>query len=160
MSDELRELYQEVILDHGRHPRNFRHPEHCDHEAKGENPLCGDKVNVFLTLDDTGRISDAAFEGRGCAISTASASLMTEVVRGKTRDEAVSLFKSFQTMCMEDNFDMSSAEDTDAMDRLQVLGGVRAYPMRVKCATLAWHTLQAALDSAALSHEPAKVTTE
>jgi nitrogen fixation NifU-like protein len=143
---DLRELYQEVILDHGKHPRNHRHPPEANHEARGDNPLCGDRLTVYVTLDAAGVIRDAAFEGRGCAISTASASLMTEVVRGKTVDEARALFAAFHHLCTHDE---PAAEhpgvDEEALERLQVLAGVREFPVRVKCATLAWHTLSAAL---------------
>lgn len=154
--DELRELYQEVILDHGRHPRNHRHPADATHEAKGDNPLCGDKVTVYLRLSPERVIEDVAFEGRGCAISTASASLMTEVLKGHTDAEARALFGSFHDLCTQDEPDPAAhgPVDADAMDRLQVLAGVREFPVRVKCATLAWHTFVAALDG------DAKVCTE
>ena len=141
--DELRELYQEVILDHGRSPRNFRHPDHHTCHALGNNPMCGDRLTVYLTVSDEGIIEDAAFEGRGCAISMASASMMTEVVKGKTLDEARRLFNSFHQMCTED--DCTLAEGDDDIERLQVLSGVREFPVRVKCATLPWHTLNAAV---------------
>lgn len=145
--DELRELYQEVILDHGKHPRNKRHPEHVTHEAHGNNPLCGDKVTVYLLIGDDRRIEDVAFEGRGCAISTASASLMTEIVKGKTEAEAKALFERFHAMCTDDAYDQAgdAAIDAESMDRLQVMAGIRQFPMRVKCATLPWHTLTAAM---------------
>jgi nitrogen fixation NifU-like protein len=143
MSDELRDLYQEVILDHGKHPRNFRHPEDATAKARGNNPLCGDQLTVYLKLDADGCVEDAAFEGRGCAISMASASMMTEMVRGKSEAEARRLFESFHRMCTGD--DPVSEDDADALDKLRVLSGVRDYPTRVKCATLPWHTLVAAL---------------
>ncbi len=146
MLDELRELYQEVILDHGRDPRNHRHPEDANRQAHGNNPICGDTLVVYLTIDDDGVIRDAAFEGKGCAISIASASLMTDVLKGKTVARARALFENFHDMCTKDDFDPDAArDDTDALDRLQVLAGVRAFPMRVKCATLAWHTMTAAM---------------
>lgn len=147
MLDELRELYQEVILDHGKHPRNLRHPADANREARGNNPMCGDRITVYLTIDPDGRIADAAFQGKGCAISQASASMMTELVRGKTQAEAEALFRSFHRMCTEDDFDPEAvpSADADAMERLQVLSGVREFPMRVKCATLAWHTMNAAM---------------
>jgi len=146
MLDELRELYQEVILDHGRNPRNCRCPAEADRHAHGYNPLCGDTVTVHLKLNGAGTIEDVAFEGKGCAISIASASLMTEILRGKTRDQAAALFRRFQDMCTRDDTgDASAAVDEDDLDRLQVLSGVREFPMRVKCATLAWHTFNAAL---------------
>jgi len=149
MLDELRELYQEVILDHGRNPRNCRCPAGADRHAHGYNPLCGDTLTVHLKLDDTGVIEDVAFEGKGCAISIASASLMTEVLKGKTRDKAQALFHSVQDMCTKDEGARAAAAaalDNDSLDRLQVLSGVREFPMRVKCATLAWHTFNAALE--------------
>jgi nitrogen fixation protein NifU and related proteins len=147
MMDELRELYQEVILDHGKNPRNFRHPEEANREAKGENPMCGDRFMVYLTLKD-GLVEDVAFQGRGCAISTASASMMTEVVRGKTEAEAKALFETFHELCTKDEHDHHDhgPVDEEAMERLQVLAGVRQFPVRVKCATLAWHAMSAALD--------------
>lgn len=146
MSD-LRDLYQEVILDHGKRPRNFRHPADANREAKGDNPLCGDKVTIYLRLSPAGVIDDVAFEGRGCAISTASASLMTEILKGKTEAEADALFGAFHHMCThDDEAPALPAALEDEFDRLQVLSGVRQYPMRVKCATLAWHTMKAALD--------------
>jgi len=141
MSD-LRDLYQEVILDHSRRPRNSRHPEHPTCSAKGDNPLCGDKITVYLTVAD-GRITDAAFEGRGCAISTASASLMTELVKGKSIEAAEALFHRVRDL-MTGTGEISDNDDED-IERLAPLAGVRQYPMRVKCATLSWHTLMAAL---------------
>jgi nitrogen fixation NifU-like protein len=144
MSD-LRELYQEVILDHSRQPRNFRRPGDANREARGDNPLCGDKVTVYLTLRD-GCVTDVGFEGRGCAISMASASLMTEVIKGKTEAEARALFEHFHDeMTGKSQCHGAAAGE---LDKLTVLSGVREYPMRVKCATLSWHTLVAALDRA------------
>ena len=144
MSD-LRELYQEVILDHSRQPRNFRRPDHANREAKGDNPLCGDKVAVFLTIED-GKVTDVGFQGRGCAISMASASLMTDIVKGKSEAEARALFERFH----DEMIGKSACHGAAAgeLDKLTVLSGVRAYPMRVKCATLSWHTLMAALNNA------------
>jgi len=144
MLDELRELYQEVILDHGRNPRNHRHPEDANRHARGNNPICGDILVVYLDIGDDGVIRDAAFEGKGCAISIASASMMTDVLKGKTVARARALFENFHDMCTNDDFDPDAVEDDD-LDRLQVLAGVRAFPMRVKCATLAWHTMSAAM---------------
>ena len=146
MLDELRELYQEVILDHGRNPRNFRCLEHPDHTAEGYNPFCGDQLTLYIALGEDSRIADIAFEGKGCAISVASASLMSEILVGKTEAEAEALFEGFHKMCTEDDFDLLDAPDFDeeAFERLAVLSGVRQFPMRVKCATLAWHTLHAA----------------
>ncbi len=136
MSD-LRELYQEVIFDHNRNPRNFGHPADANRKAEGYNPLCGDKVTVYLKVEN-GRIVDVAFEGSGCAISTASASLMTEALKGKTEEEAERLFEGFHGMVA------GSGHSID-LGKLEVLSGVREFPARVKCATLAWHTLSAAL---------------
>jgi nitrogen fixation NifU-like protein len=143
---ELRELYQEVILDHGKRPRNFRAMPGADREAKGDNPLCGDKVTIYLKLAAGGAIEDVAFEGRGCAISTASASLMTELLKGKSAAQVAALFGAFHHMCTHDDPPKVEAALQDEFDRLQVLSGVRHYPMRVKCATLAWHTMKAALE--------------
>ncbi len=146
MLDELRELYQEVILDHGRKPRNFRRPEDANRKARGDNPLCGDRLTVYLRIGADGAIEDAAFEGRGCAISTASASMMTEIVRGKSAAEAGRLFESFHRMCTGDGGGAAAADEfAEELEKLQVLSGVRQYPMRVKCATLAWHTMNAAM---------------
>jgi nitrogen fixation NifU-like protein len=145
MMDDLRELYQEVILDHGRHPRNFRHPAEATCEAHGYNPLCGDQLTVYLTLDKAGVIQDAAFIGKGCAISTASASMMTELLRGKTEAEAKALFAAFHHLCTEGDDAEVSAELAEEADKLRVLAGVRQFPMRVKCATLAWHAMSAAM---------------
>ena len=145
MLDELRELYQEVILDHGKQPRNFRRPDHPTNEAAGRNPLCGDQLVVYLELGDDGKIEDVAFVGKGCAISMASASMMTEIVKGKTVDEAKALFDNFHHMCTDDDPDAAEALNDDA-EKLQVLSGVRQFPVRVKCATLPWHTLNAAID--------------
>lgn len=146
MLDDLRDLYQEVILDHGRNPRNLRHPAEANRHAHGNNPICGDSLTVHLTLDDERRIADVAFEGRGCAISVASASLMTEVLKGKAEEEAKALFESFHRMCTtDDDSAATNGVDEDALDRLRVLSGVREFPMRVKCATLAWHTMNAAM---------------
>jgi nitrogen fixation NifU-like protein len=145
MIDDLRELYQEVILDHGKNPRNFRRPEDANRQARGDNPLCGDRMTVYLTIDGDEVIQDAAFEGRGCAISTASASMMTDMVRGKTVATAKALFQTFHTMCTEEAAVAVEDRFADDMDKLQVLSGVRQYPMRVKCATLAWHAMNAAM---------------
>lgn len=141
MSDlrDLRNLYQEVIFDHYKKPRNFHAMADANHVAHGHNPLCGDQITVYLHVDDD-VIRDVSFEGSGCAISTASASLMTDVLRGKTLGEAQRLFDSFH--------DLVTREDADTgpeLGKLEVLAGVREFPARVKCATLAWHTLVAAL---------------
>ncbi len=153
MNDDLRDLYQEVILDHGRNPRNFRHPENATCAAHGDNPLCGDQLTVYMTVDENGIVIDAAFEGRGCAISVASASLMTELVRGKSEADVRRLFESFHLLATGDEGEMPE-DMSDELERLSVLSGVREFPMRVKCATLAWHTMKAALAGSE------KVTTE
>ncbi len=147
MFDDLRDLYQEVILDHGKSPRNFRLLENPSCLAHGNNPLCGDMLVVYLSLDADGCIEDASFQGQGCAISVASASMMTEILKGKTQDEAKHLFDSFHDMCTKDDFDLSELADydEDAVERLVMLSGVKEFPIRVKCATLAWHTMQAAV---------------
>lgn len=147
MLGELRELYQEVILDHGKHPRNHHHPPDANREGKGYNPLCGDRVTVYLTLDDAGLIRDAAFEGKGCAISQASASMMTELLQGRSAAEAEALFRAFHDLCTRDDYDEAAHADADpeAMERLAALSGVREFPTRVKCATLAWHAMDQAL---------------
>ena len=144
MFDELRELYQEVILDHGKSPRNFRVIEGARFHAHGYNPMCGDQLEVFVVTDDGGHITDVSFVGKGCAISVASASLMTEILRGKTVDEARRMFDGFHEMCTTGGDDPLAELPEDDADRLQVLSGVREFPMRVKCATLAWHTMNAA----------------
>jgi nitrogen fixation protein NifU and related proteins len=141
---DLRELYQDIILDHGRHPRNFRKIEHPTHSAQGHNPLCGDRVTVYLSLDGE-RITDVAFQGRGCAISTAAASLMTEVLKGKTVDEARALFAQFRTRVIGGEPAELPGPLAAEAERLEPLTGVKAYPARVKCATLSWHALEAAL---------------
>jgi nitrogen fixation NifU-like protein len=146
MSDDLRELYQDIILDHGRHPRNFHALEHPTHLARGHNPLCGDRVTVYLAIDGD-RIADVSFEGRGCAISTAAASLMTEVLKGKSLDEARQLFAQFHAKVTSGTSEpLPEALEEDA-ERLEPLVGVKAYPVRVKCATLPWHAFEAALKS-------------
>jgi len=142
--DDLRDLYQEVILDHGKNPRNFRHPDDCTCQAEGDNPLCGDQLTVYLTLDGDGTVADVAFEGRGCAISMASASMMTEMVQGKTEAQSRALFEKFHKLVTGRDDEVDG--DADELDKLIVLSGVREFPMRVKCATLAWHTMTAAMD--------------
>lgn len=140
--DDLRDLYQEVILDHGRNPRHAGRPERYDAAAKGDNPMCGDRVQVFLSYDADGRIIDPRFDARGCAISIASADLMAEAVAGRTPAATRNLFERFRTMART-----GECPDCDeAMQRLRPLAGVHEYPSRVKCATLPWHALMAALD--------------
>ena len=138
---DLRDLYQEVILDHNKRPRNFGSLEGASHQAEGYNPLCGDQFTVFLTLDGD-VVKDVRFEGTGCAISTASASVMTESLKGKTRVEVETLFRKFHTMVTGD----PTGDALEAgLGKLAVFSGVREFPIRVKCATLPWHTFQAAL---------------
>lgn len=146
---ELRELYQEVILDHNRSPRNFHTMEKATCEQRGYNPLCGDKLKLFLKISND-VIEEASFVGEGCAISTASASLMTDSLIGKTVAEAKSMFQQFHAMVTEDDHAAAGK-----LGKLGILEGVKAYPARVKCATLAWQTLSAALDD-----DDAVVTTE
>ena len=139
---DLTDLYQELILDHNRRPRNFGPLAEANREARGINPLCGDKVTVHLHVED-GRVKDIRFEGTGCAISIASASVMTESLKRQTREDALGLFERFHRMVAISDGTESSAPD---MGKLEAFAGVRDYPARVKCATLAWHTLRAALD--------------
>ena len=146
---DTRELYQELILDHGKRPRNFRFPEGATHGAEGKNPLCGDHVIVKAVYAD-GVVKEVGFQGSGCAICTAAASTMTEVVRGKARVDVDALFHRFHALVTG-----HGESDAEALGKLAAFAGLGEFPMRVKCATLAWHTLQAALDS-----KPEGVTTE
>ena len=140
--DELRELYQEMILDHYKSPRNSHKMDGANHHAEGYNPLCGDRVTIYLLLGgDT--IEDISFEGSGCAICTASSSLMTEVLKGKTLAEAEGFFGKFHDLVTSDPTDQP---DSDGLGKLAIFAGVRQYPIRIKCATLPWHTFQAALE--------------
>ena len=139
---QLRDLYQATILDHHKSPRNFRRLAEANRSADGHNPLCGDKITVYLELDRNDRVVDIGFQGAGCAISTASASLMTEFVKGKTTQEIELDFERFHEVVAGHP---SQEQDTSALGKLAVFAGVREYPMRVKCATLCWHTLRAAL---------------
>jgi nitrogen fixation protein NifU and related proteins len=148
---ELRDLYQEVILDHNKRPRNFRNMDDATRHAEGHNPLCGDRVTIFVRLTGD-RIEDVSFQGSGCAISKASASLMTDRVKGSTLPEVDSLFEQFQSMVTAPP---DSDVDVDGLGKLAVFSGVREFPSRVKCASLAWHALRAALKS-----DQAKVSTE
>ena len=149
MSD-LDELYQQVILDHSRAPRNFHALDPADGKADGYNPLCGDRVTIFVNVDEQ-KVTDVAFIGKGCAICTASASMMTQQVKGKAASAVHEMFEHFHRMLTLDD----SAEDEQALGKLAVFHGVRKYPVRVKCATLPWHTLKAALE-----HEQQPVSTE
>jgi nitrogen fixation protein NifU and related proteins len=148
---DLNDLYQEVIVDHSKRPRNFGALDGATNDAEGYNPLCGDKVKIFLRLEND-RVSDIRFQGSGCAISTASASILTETLKGKTRAEAEGLFSRFHKLVTEGEL---REEDQDELGKLAVFSGVSKYPARVKCAILAWHTLKAALAS---THE--QVSTE
>ena len=140
--NELRDLYQATILDHNKSPRNFRSLADANRSANGHNPLCGDKITVYLELDRDDRVIDIGFQGAGCAISTASASLMTEFVKGKTTQEIELDFERFHEVVAGQP---GREPDTSTLGKLVVFAGVREYPMRVKCATLCWHTLRAAL---------------
>jgi nitrogen fixation protein NifU and related proteins len=143
MDQSLRELYQEVILDHSRHPRHFGALDAATHTGEGYNPLCGDRVKIYLAVDDQNRIKDIAFEGKGCAISQASASLMTDMLVGRTIEEAEQLMGGFLHLVRGEDANGLAAEDRETLD---VMAGVSAFPMRVKCATLAWHTMKSALE--------------
>lgn len=154
---ELADLYQELILDHNARPHNFRELAGATHLAQGVNPLCGDKINIFLTVTE-GSITDVAFTGSGCAISKASASLMTDQLMGKSLESAQTLFSAFRTLLA--GTDAEQADADPGLGKLMAFSGVRAFPMRVKCATLAWHTLQAALKNPAVSADVVPVTTE
>jgi nitrogen fixation NifU-like protein len=151
MMDELSDLYQEVILDHSRHPRNTGRVAGANRRAEGYNPLCGDRFTLYLKVDDD-VVIDASFEGTGCAISTASASMLTEFVKGKMQAELGEAFKRFIALATAPP---DAEVDASGLGKLAAFAGVREYPVRVKCATLAWHTLQAAL-----KNSPTAVTTE
>lgn len=140
MSD-LRELYQEVILDHNKNPRNFREIEPASHSGNGFNPLCGDRVHLYVQVDGD-RVTDVSFKGSGCAISTASASMLTDAIKGRPIDEAKDIFLRFQRLVIGE----ASPEDVEQLGKLAVFGGICDFPTRVKCATLAWHTLTSALE--------------
>ncbi len=142
---ELSELYQQVILDHNKKPRNFHKLETANRRAEGYNPLCGDQLNVYLDVEGD-QVKDVAFEGSGCAISKASASMMTQAVKGKTKAEAEQLFNEFHRMVRGE---LDAEADPNNLGRLKIFAGVREFPVRVKCATLSWHTLHAALNEQA-----------
>jgi nitrogen fixation NifU-like protein len=150
VTSELGELYQEVILEHSKAPRNFRRPASANHEAEGYNPLCGDRCTVYIDMDGD-KINEIGFQGSGCAISRASASMMTQMVKGKTKVEAEKLFAQFHSLVTGKDKDANAEE----LGKMAVFGGVSKFPARVKCATLAWHTLQSALEN---KHDP--VSTE
>ena len=142
----LKELYQEIILDHGKNPRNLGKFENFNKDAKGHNPLCGDKVHLFLKLDENKNVNDISFEGEGCAISMASASIMTDLMKGNSEKEAKEIIDKFLDMIKEKDDINTNLLEEDEKTKLMSLGGVKNYPMRVKCATLSWHALSSALD--------------
>ena len=145
MASDLSDLYQEILLEHNRRPRNFRTVADATHQADGYNPLCGDQISLQLKVDDgAGTVSDVGFQGHGCAISRASASMLTQAVKGASPAEAMALFDEFHRILTEPD----AQPDYDLLGDLELLGGVIAYPTRIKCAVLAWHTLKAALDGA------------
>ena len=148
MDQNLRELYQDIILDHSRHPRRFGPLARANHIAEGHNPLCGDKVKIYLMVDANARIADVSFEGKGCAISVASASLMAEMLEGRSVAEAEQLMGGFLHLVKGENAQTLGEDDRE---RLEVMAGVSAFPMRVKCATLAWHAMKAALEGERLA---------
>ena len=143
----LKELYQEIILDHGKNPRNLRKTENFNKEATGYNPLCGDKVHIYLKLNENKKVEDISFEGSGCAISMASASIMTDLIRGRNENEVNEIVKDFLYMIKEKPELSSKNLKDDEKTKLMCLSGVKQYPMRVKCATLSWHTLTSAIDN-------------
>ena len=143
----LKELYQEIILDHGKNPRNLRRTENFNKDAKGHNPLCGDKVHVYLKLNENKKVEDVSFEGQGCAISMASASIMTDLVKGKEEFEIKEIVNDFLDMIKEKDQLNSNILNEDDKTKLMCLSGVKQYPMRVKCATLSWHTLTSAINN-------------
>lgn len=152
---DLRDLYQEIILDHYKKPRNASALQVASHEANGHNPLCGDRIKVSVQVTADGVVQDVGFEGSGCAISTASASMMTEAIKGKTLEEVEELFQGFHGMVTG-----KEAEEEVDLGKLEALSGVREIPIRVKCATLAWHTLQAAIKNTGATAVSTTVTTE
>ena len=143
---DLKDLYQEIILDHGKNPRNLGKFENFNKDAKGHNPLCGDKVHVYLKVDENKKISDIKFEGHGCAISMASASIMTDLIKGKEEKEAKEIISDFLDMIKEKENLNTKLLNEDEKTKLMCLSGVKQYPMRVKCATLSWHTMVSAFD--------------
>lgn len=141
MASDLSDLYQEILLEHNRRPRNFRSMDDATHQADGFNPLCGDQISLQLRLE-CNKVDDVAFQGHGCAISRASASLLTQAVKGSTSEETMAMFDEFHRMLTEPDAEL----DLDLLGDLEMLAGVVAYPTRIKCAILAWHTLKAAMD--------------
>ena len=151
MDQELKELYQQVILDHNKSPRNFRKMENASSQAEGYNPLCGDHIDVYVLVED-GIVKDVSFNGEGCAISKASASVMTSMLKGKSKEEAEKLFNKFHDLVTGK---LGDDMDVNELGKLAVFAGVQEFPIRVKCASLAWHTLMSALED-----KEKKVTTE
>ena len=151
----LKELYQEIILEHGKNPRNLGKTENFNKDAKGNNPLCGDNVHVYLKLNDQKKVEDISFEGSGCAISMASASIMTDLIKGKSDNEAKEIIEDFLCMIKENPELKTNLLKEDDKTKLMCLSGVKQYPMRVKCATLSWHTLVSAMDN-----DEKEITTE
>ena len=143
----LKELYQEIILDHGKNPRNLRKTENFNKDAKGHNPLCGDKVHIYLKLNENKKVEDISFEGEGCAISMASASIMTDLLRGKEENDVKEIVNDFLEMIKEKDEIKTNLLKDDEKTKLMCLSGVKQYPMRVKCATLSWHTLISAMEN-------------
>ena len=142
----LKELYKEIILDHGKNPRNLRKTENFNKDAKGHNPLCGDKVHIYLKLNENKKVEDISFEGQGCAISMASASIMTDLLKGKEEKDVKEIVKDFLEMIKEKDEIKTNLLKDDEKTKLMCLSGVKQYPMRVKCATLSWHTLTSAIN--------------
>ena len=143
---DLKELYQDIILEHGKSPRNFGKCEKYTHKAKGHNPLCGDQVQVYLKLNDKKKVENLTFEGSGCAISMSSTSIMTELVKGKSINASKNIISAFLNMIKNTTEIKSDDLDDDQKTKIMSLSGVKQYPMRVKCATLAWHTLTSAIE--------------
>ena len=143
----LKELYQEIILEHGKNPRNLGKTENFNKDAKGYNPLCGDKVHIYLKLNENKKVEDISFEGQGCAISMASASIMTDLVKGKEEFEVKEIVNDFLDMIKEKDELSNNILHEDDKTKLMCLSGVKKYPMRVKCATLSWHTLTSAINN-------------
>jgi nitrogen fixation NifU-like protein len=150
MDNALRELYQEVILDHSRHPRHYGAMDRASHKAEGYNPLCGDRVTVYLQLGADGRVADIKFEGKGCAISQASASMMTDMLKGRSQADAEKLMEGFLHLVKGEDAPGLSEDDREILD---VMSGISEFPMRVKCATLAWHTYKNAVEEGATALE-------
>ena len=144
---DIKELYQEIILDHGKNPRNLRKSENFNKDAKGHNPLCGDKVHIYLKIDENKKVEDISFEGQGCAISMASASIMTDLLKGKEEFEIKEIVNDFLDMIKEKDQLNNNILKEDDKTKLMCLSGVKQYPMRVKCATLSWHTLTSAINN-------------